>query len=151
MSSRPFFWAGACSRSSSMISRHKETHSSQIWTFGPAISLRTSRASLPQKEQRTLLFESVGFISTRIFEKLKTGGFLRISQRFLVDEKRGNGPPQRFESIAPYIKRRGASIYSPIRRRSYSSISPGRVRLRDRKSTRLNSSHVRISYAVFCL
>src|SRR3989442_8729823 len=25
------------------------------------------------------------------------------------------------------------------------------VRLRDRKSTRLNSSHVRISYAVFCL
>src|SRR3989442_11616883 len=28
----------------------------------------------------------------------------------------------------------------------------GRVlRLRDRKSTRLNSSHVRISYAVFCL
>src|SRR3989442_7063566 len=25
------------------------------------------------------------------------------------------------------------------------------LRLRDRKSTRLNSSHVRISYAVFCL
>src|SRR5690554_7384137 len=25
------------------------------------------------------------------------------------------------------------------------------IRLRDRKSTRLNSSHVRISYAVFCL
>src|SRR5690606_39618407 len=25
------------------------------------------------------------------------------------------------------------------------------VRLRDRKSTRLNSSHVKISYAVFCL
>src|SRR5699024_11335195 len=27
----------------------------------------------------------------------------------------------------------------------------GRLRLRDRKSTRLNSSHVSISYAVFCL
>src|SRR2546426_993421 len=27
----------------------------------------------------------------------------------------------------------------------------GRVRLRDRKSTRLNSSHLVISYAVFCL
>src|SRR3989442_3006319 len=26
-----------------------------------------------------------------------------------------------------------------------------RIRLQDRKSTRLNSSHVRISYAVFCL
>src|SRR5690554_7588072 len=28
---------------------------------------------------------------------------------------------------------------------------PAPARLRDRKSTRLNSSHVRISYAVFCL
>src|SRR5690349_23957144 len=27
----------------------------------------------------------------------------------------------------------------------------GKVRLQDRKSTRLNSSHVEISYAVFCL
>src|SRR5690554_7312305 len=30
----------------------------------------------------------------------------------------------------------------------YASVSSG---LKDRKSTRLNSSHVRISYAVFCL
>src|SRR5690554_7690293 len=30
-------------------------------------------------------------------------------------------------------------------------ISPTRISIRDRKSTRLNSSHVRISYAVFCL
>src|SRR5215475_15653693 len=29
--------------------------------------------------------------------------------------------------------------------------SPGRRRPEDRKSTRLNSSHVKISYAVFCL
>src|SRR5215813_15192615 len=29
--------------------------------------------------------------------------------------------------------------------------SHARARARDRKSTRLNSSHVRISYAVFCL
>src|SRR5690606_39900761 len=28
---------------------------------------------------------------------------------------------------------------------------PGRAAARDRKSTRLNSSHVKISYAVFCL
>src|SRR3970282_2516848 len=27
----------------------------------------------------------------------------------------------------------------------------GRIRLEDRKSTRLNSSHITISYAVFCL
>src|SRR5690349_24958304 len=30
-------------------------------------------------------------------------------------------------------------------------MSVRRIRLRDRKSTRLNSSHVEISYAVFCL
>src|SRR6266498_4289552 len=30
-------------------------------------------------------------------------------------------------------------------------LRPGLRPLRDRKSTRLNSSHVRISYAVFCL
>src|SRR5690606_41447823 len=42
------------------------------------------------------------------------------------------------------------------RMRSGSRRSPGRIsrereRKRDRKSTRLNSSHVKISYAVFCL
>src|SRR5690606_41630009 len=31
------------------------------------------------------------------------------------------------------------------------SRGPRRLRARDRKSTRLNSSHVKISYAVFCL
>src|SRR3989442_13132950 len=31
------------------------------------------------------------------------------------------------------------------------AVLTGRVVQRDRKSTRLNSSHVRISYAVFCL
>src|SRR5437868_8028340 len=41
-------------------------------------------------------------------------------------------------------------------RRERSAESPGRARARnrgerDRKSTRLNSSHVSISYAVFCL
>src|SRR5258707_9093444 len=30
-------------------------------------------------------------------------------------------------------------------------IRPGRIQQRDRKSTRLNSSHANISYAVFCL
>src|SRR3989442_6312592 len=34
--------------------------------------------------------------------------------------------------------------------RDVETIQP-RMRKRDRKSTRLNSSHVRISYAVFCL
>src|SRR5437870_10805956 len=37
-------------------------------------------------------------------------------------------------------------------RRTRSALSPNSIRRRrDRKSTRLNSSHVAISYAVFCL
>src|SRR5690606_41934871 len=37
------------------------------------------------------------------------------------------------------------------RRCASTSAAPRRRRRRDRKSTRLNSSHVKISYAVFCL
>src|SRR5690554_7281696 len=33
----------------------------------------------------------------------------------------------------------------------FNKIKKDNIRLEDRKSTRLNSSHVRISYAVFCL
>src|SRR5438874_10736803 len=42
---------------------------------------------------------------------------------------------------------------STAARRRPGSLRPGRCtcRTRDRKSTRLNSSHVEISYAVFCL
>src|SRR5207249_5286336 len=36
-------------------------------------------------------------------------------------------------------------------RRTYIGAIPGRIVQADRKSTRLNSSHVSISYAVFCL
>src|SRR2546426_8675168 len=35
--------------------------------------------------------------------------------------------------------------------RGRASVRPGRTDARDRKSTRLNSSHLVISYAVFCL
>src|SRR5438067_10077077 len=44
------------------------------------------------------------------------------------------------------------ATHSPIASRSaLSSTSASRLSLVDRKSTRLNSSHVSISYAVFCL
>src|SRR5690606_40744900 len=36
-------------------------------------------------------------------------------------------------------------------RRATARLHPGSVAAADRKSTRLNSSHVKISYAVFCL
>src|SRR5438034_6444743 len=47
-----------------------------------------------------------------------------------------------------------AQLPPPLARRSRARPGPGRqvdVALRDRKSTRLNSSHTVISYAVFCL
>src|SRR5207249_10823264 len=43
------------------------------------------------------------------------------------------------------------SLCLPARRRGVPHRRAGRHRLPDRKSTRLNSSHVSISYAVFCL
>src|SRR4051795_13765052 len=44
--------------SSRMMSMHSSTHSSQIKTVGPAMSLRTSCWLLPQNEQYSVLFES---------------------------------------------------------------------------------------------
>src|SRR5690242_21171535 len=42
-----------------------------------------------------------------------------------------------------------AAVHRPLPSRS--ARRPGHDRSRDRKSTRLNSSHMSISYAVFCL
>src|SRR5690606_18855563 len=44
--------------SSRMMSMHSSTHSSQMKTVGPAISLRTSCWLLPQKEQYSVFLES---------------------------------------------------------------------------------------------
>src|SRR5579871_1866896 len=41
-----------------MMSMHSSTHSSQMKTVGPAISLRTSCWLLPQNEQYNVFFES---------------------------------------------------------------------------------------------
>src|SRR5215813_8756401 len=49
-------------------------------------------------------------------------------------------PAHSVQPLSPTVRSRGTG-----RRRSIRTIG------RDRKSTRLNSSHVRISYAVFCL
>src|SRR5690606_41797187 len=48
----------------------------------------------------------------------------------------------------PVIARLDRSIHAMAREHRH---GPRWSRIRDRKSTRLNSSHVKISYAVFCL
>src|SRR3569833_2867885 len=45
--------------SSRMMSMHSSTHSSQMKTVGPAISLRTSCWLLPQNEQYSVFLESL--------------------------------------------------------------------------------------------
>src|SRR3989442_11025958 len=62
------------------------------------------------------------------------------SRKFRTSKTRENVCP---DTVAPFFGDRmltlGLPRFRPVRGR------------RDRKSTRLNSSHVRISYAVFCL
>src|SRR5437773_5758522 len=48
-----------------------------------------------------------------------------------------------FRSITVEERRHGSTMYSALSHIKYP--------LKDRKSTRLNSSHITISYAVFCL
>src|SRR3989442_4580831 len=59
----------------------------------------------------------------------------------------GRAPLHRPEPGAQYLQ---AADRTPVLDCGHDR-NPGPDRLRDRKSTRLNSSHVRISYAVFCL
>src|SRR5699024_12835776 len=71
------------------------------------------------------------------------------------------GPPVLPEEPATSVNLRACAAHRPVDRPRSSSSSrrrpgPGLPRCaaqarRDRKSTRLNSSHVSISYAVFCL
>src|SRR3989442_7323834 len=66
------------------------------------------------------------------------------SRRWL--ERAGAADPDRFIELIPYPETRGY-VRSLLRNRElYRALNRS-----DRKSTRLNSSHVRISYAVFCL
>src|SRR3954447_384493 len=48
--------------SSRMISMQSSTHSSQMKTVGPAMSLRTSCCDLPQNEQYRVFFESADLL-----------------------------------------------------------------------------------------
>src|SRR6266498_1439291 len=69
---------------------------------------------------------------------------------------RGDRPPRPVAAgRARRVGRRGRAVPRPARhardRTIRRAVPAGGSHRRDRKSTRLNSSHVRISYAVFCL
>src|SRR5690349_24164595 len=56
-----------------------------------------------------------------------------------------------FRSVQPSARPCMATMSKPPKMRKVSSIGSNPLDAKDRKSTRLNSSHVEISYAVFCL
>src|SRR5204863_5486766 len=59
-------------------------------------------------------------------------------------------PPR--STLFPYTTLfRSSMLYVFLDAGQVTRTAPGRTYLEDRKSTRLNSSHVEISYAVFCL
>src|SRR5690349_23049562 len=64
---------------------------------------------------------------------------------------RSLGDAGRFGGEAGQARHRPQSKIDERARRRQSLLEPGREAREDRKSTRLNSSHVEISYAVFCL
>src|SRR5690349_17750143 len=83
-----------------------------------------------------------------IMERGSGGGLGRVglaARRHAARGRRGPAPPRLKQQ-----RRRGA--FAPLESFPFvlSGLSCARVNLLDRKSTRLNSSHVEISYAVFC-
>src|SRR2546426_7894944 len=70
---------------------------------------------------------------------------------FAMALRRGRGGRRPIPRVAPRAARAGTRV-APLRAAADRSRDDrGRTRRGDRKSTRLNSSHLVISYAVFCL
>src|SRR5207249_10606480 len=68
------------------------------------------------------------------------------SERLLPNSQRASQQPNRILTLPLFQIKGCGSVVETL-----SDYSGGGARTRDRKSTRLNSSHVSISYAVFCL
>src|SRR2546430_12632593 len=64
---------------------------------------------------------------------------------FSFQRSRGLAPPKTLENLGSLVKNNYFLLRKPVR--AFTSC----MYWRDRKSTRLNSSHSQISYAVFCL
>src|SRR3712207_8475897 len=65
--------------------------------------------------------------------------------------RRGRGRLRRLRSGRRRTSRGGAGLMVAKKRKAADSLANLKRQFGDRKSTRLNSSHANISYAVFCL
>src|SRR5690606_40803123 len=95
------------------------------------VSLRLGGRTVIVKQ--TLLDQAIGYFSP-------TAAARRMQSRFALELMSSGG------GYITRRKRRSLSEWQPSGGDADSDILP-----EDRKSTRLNSSHVKISYAVFCL
>src|SRR5207249_6503917 len=80
--------------------------------------------------------------------RIYTSGWPKYQKRCC--HRSGSPPPDGLNQLVPSVRSK-RSIATPEVRTGSASRSRIAVMKRDRKSTRLNSSHVSISYAVFCL
>src|SRR5690554_3874530 len=83
------------------------------------------------------------------YEVVSADGLTREEVEYSRFEKSVYGSPNnRYSSTIGFAL--GNNIEMKVREKDSAKTEPRKIKL-DRKSTRLNSSHVRISYAVFCL
>src|SRR5690349_23944916 len=92
---------------------------------------------MPRRPPRSTLFPY-----TTLFRSNEDGDWLAVGEVYRLSSARAS----RFEDVD--VGRAALIRWARVHAANLQRLSPRRV---DRKSTRLNSSHVEISYAVFCL
>src|SRR6266498_5007980 len=93
-------------------------------------------------------FADPGVLDQREVDVLVTRPIQDVTARIAEAAERRDGEGRRVE---PALRRRVIQLGLPRQVRTVVAQKPEVRDAGDRKSTRLNSSHVRISYAVFCL
>src|SRR5699024_11261644 len=81
-------------------------------------------------------------------EQIRPGAFKEILEAGLSEAKVGVIPPAADQVLVGDMER---TRLKDIKVLFFVGVNEGKIPKEDRKSTRLNSSHVSISYAVFCL
>src|SRR5438045_7572884 len=84
----------------------------------------------------------------RLWIKSRHNFYMFFYERRVAHQNLHSFPTRRSSDLP---RRGSTSSARPSRPRSTTSNSPDPLSIPDRKSTRLNSSHLGISYAVFCL
>src|SRR5690606_41624545 len=96
---------------------------------------------IPKLFPYTTLFRSVQLWTDVVqHHTSKRNGMARVQAKFAAIRTQGRRGSKTCSHCHAYQTAHGRT----------DPIQPRRVETRDRKSTRLNSSHVKISYAVFC-